>query len=111
MGRKKREQQQAAQQVVRVRVPKKDKGELIGIVISALGGARMLVMCSDGKERNCRIPGKYRNRMWVREGNVVIVKPWEIEGDTRGDIIWRYKPIEIGWLKKKGYLTDDLIQE
>ncbi len=95
-------------QVLRVRLPDEKKGEVLGVVISLLGGARMLVMCKDGKERNCRVPGKLKNKIWVREGNVVIVKPWDIEGDKRGDIIWRYRPVEVEWLKKRGYIEEDI---
>ncbi len=101
---KKREEEE---QVLRVRLPNEKEGEVLGVVISLLGGARMLVLCKDGKERNCRVPGKLKNKMWIREGNVVIVKPWEIEGDKRGDIIWRYRPVEVEWLKKHGYIDED----
>jgi len=95
-------------QILKVRLPDEKNGEVLGIVVSLLGGARMLVMCKDGKERKCRVPGKLKNKIWIREGNVVIVKPWEIEGDKRGDIIWRYRPVEVEWLKKHGYIEEDL---
>ena len=89
-------------QVRRVRTPKKN--EIIGSVVSLLGSGRMLVACKDGKERVCRIPGRIRKRMWIKEGDIVLVQPWEISGDKRGDVVWRYSPIDVGWLKKKGYL-------
>ena len=82
---------------------KPKKNEIVGIVVSTLGGARMLVECADGKERNCRIPGRLR-RMWVREGDYVLVVPWEIEGDKRGDIVYRYKKLDVSKLRSKGYL-------
>ncbi len=88
--------------VFRVKTPK--EGEVLGIVLALMGGARLLIDCKDGKERMCRIPGKLRKRIWVREGDVVIIKPWEIEGDKKGDIIWRYNHIQTKWLKNKGYL-------
>lgn len=86
----------------RVRIP--HEGEILGIVTSMLGGSRMRVACKDGKERVCRIPGKLKNRIWVKENDVVIVKPWEIEGDSKGDIIWRYYPLQARVLKDKGYI-------
>jgi len=80
------------------------EGEVLGIVTALVGGSRMKVSCKDGKERTCRIPGKLRNRMWVKDGDVVIVKPWEIEGDSKGDIIWRYYPLQARILKERGHI-------
>ncbi|NYZ77238.1 translation initiation factor eIF-1A [Candidatus Micrarchaeota archaeon] len=86
----------------RIRLPY--EGEVLGIVIALVGGSRMRVTCKDGKERICRIPGRLRNKMWVKDGDAVIVKPWEIEGDSKGDIIWRYYPLQARILKEKGYI-------
>jgi translation initiation factor 1A len=74
----------------------------MGVVLGLMGGSRMRVACKDGHERMCRIPGKMRNRIWVREGDVVIVKPYEIEGDTKADVIWRYNPFQAKILKERG---------
>ena len=78
--------------------------EIMGLVTGMMGGSRMKVACKDGKERLCRIPGRLKNKVWVRDGDVVIIVPWEIQGDKRGDIIWRYNPIQARWLKRKGYI-------
>ena len=90
------------EELARVRLPK--KGEIFGEVIALVGGSRVRVDCADGKERMCRIPGKIRKRVWVKEGDVVLVKPWEIQSDQRGDIVWRYTQLQVEWLKRKGYL-------
>jgi len=90
-------------EVIRIRLPKGD--ETIGIVERRLGGARMRVRCIDKKTRICRIPGALRRYLWVREGNVVLVKPWELSGDERGDIIFKYSRSQTDWLRDKGYLT------
>ncbi|MBD3398656.1 translation initiation factor eIF-1A [Candidatus Micrarchaeota archaeon] len=90
------------QQIMRVKLPK--QGEVLGIVTGIMGGGRMTVLCNDGKERMGRIPGKLKRRIWVREGDAVIVRPWEIEGDKKGEVIWRYHPNERRWLQDKGYL-------
>ncbi len=86
----------------RLRLPR--KGEIFGIVVALLGGSRMKVACKDGKERIARIPGKLRKGMWIKEGDVVIVKPWEIEGNKKGDVVYRYYPIQSKILKEKGYI-------
>ena len=87
----------------RIRMPR--EGEVMGIVLGLMGGSRMRVACKDGNERMCRIPGKMRNKIWVREGDVVIVRPYEIESDSKGDIIWRYNPFQARQLKERGEIS------
>lgn len=78
------------------------EGEIMGIVDQMFGFDRVRVRCKDGRIRNCRIPGKHRKRMWVREGDVVVVKPWTIQGDQRGDIVFRYTSTQLEWLRRAG---------
>lgn len=92
-------------QMLRVRIP--IGKEILGIVQQRLGGSRMKVLCLDGRERICRIPGRLRRALWVRESDVVIVEPWELGGDDKGDIVFKYKgKAEVDFLKKKGYLKN-----
>ena len=92
-------------QVFRVRIPQGK--EVLGIVQQRLGGSRMRVSCLDGKERICRIPGSLRRALWVRENDVVIVEPWELGGDAKGDVVYKYRgKAEVEFLKKKGYLKN-----
>ena len=86
---------------VRVRLPR-DK-EVLGILDQRLGASRMSVRCLDGKSRNCKVPGRLRRKLWLREGDVVIVEPWEFD-DTKGSILFKYYPAQVDWLKRKGYL-------
>jgi len=87
---------------VRVRIPK--GREVLGKVDSRVGANRMLVSCFDGKQRNCRVPGRLKRALWIRPGNIVLIEPWEFEGDKKGDIIWSYTPAQIAWLERKGFL-------
>ena len=92
-------------QVIRVRIPKGK--EVLGVVKQRLGGSRMRVLCLDGKERICRIPGRLRRALWVREENIVIVEPWELGGDAKGDIIYKYRgKAEVDFLRRKGHLKN-----
>jgi len=90
--------------VTRVRVPK--DGEVIGIIEQRVGANRMIVKCFDEKERNCRIPGALRRELWIRPGDVVIIKPWEFEGDKKGDILFKYTPAAVEWLKSRGFIKE-----
>lgn len=114
MSKKKEEekiQEQIEQEIRRVRLPRGK--EAIGILEQRLGASRTKVNCLDGKTRICRIPGRLKRKLWVREGDVVLVEPWELGGDEKGDIIFKYRPSQIQWLKKKGYLksTDEFEEE
>ena len=97
-------EERALQEIRRIRYPR--GRETFGIVEQRLGGSRMSVKCMDGKTRVCRIPGRLKRRLWVREGNLVIVEPWEYSGDEKGDVIFKYKPGQVDFLKKKGHLKD-----
>ncbi|RLI95684.1 MAG: translation initiation factor eIF-1A [Candidatus Altiarchaeales archaeon] len=88
--------------VIRVRIPR--KGQVLGEVEQLLGNRRMLVKCTDGHTRLCRIPGKVRKRIWINEGSIVLVEPWSVQENERGDILWRYTSGQVEWLEKKGFL-------
>ncbi|MGQ4915016.1 MAG: translation initiation factor eIF-1A [Candidatus Asgardarchaeia archaeon] len=92
--------------VKKVRLP--EEGELFGVVIQLLGYDRARVECEDGQVRLCRIPGKMKKRIWIKEGDVVLVAPWDFQYDTRADIVWRYTRNEARWLQEKGYLKVDI---
>jgi translation initiation factor 1A len=79
--------------------------DILGVAIKLLGFDRVLVKCQDGKERLCRIRGKMKRRVWIREGDVVLVSPWDFQTDQRGDLIWRYTKAQAEMLRKKGYIT------
>jgi len=68
-----------------------------------LGANRLKVRCMDGKIRTARIPGKMKKRIWIREGDVVIVVPWSFQ-DEKADVVWRYTSPQVDWLQRKGYL-------
>ena len=80
-------------------------GEVLGVVIKLRGFDRIMVKCQDGAERLCRIRGKMKRRVWIREGDIVIVSPWEFQSDTRGDVVWRYTHSQAENLRRKGLLT------
>ena len=86
---------------IRVRLPRGE--EMLGEIESILGASRFMVACKDGKTRMCRIPGKFRKRIKIRSGDIVIIKPWSIEGDEKGDIVWIYNKTQMSWLRNKGY--------
>jgi translation initiation factor 1A len=79
--------------------------DVLGIAVQMLGGDRIRVKCQDGHLRLCRIRGKMKRRFWIREGDIVLVSPWDFQFETRGDIFYRYRRNQAEWLRNKGYLT------
>jgi translation initiation factor 1A len=88
-------------EIARIRIPKNN--EVLGVVESLVGGDKAMVKCDDGKNRICRIPGRLRKRVWISPGDVILVEPWKVESEKKGDIVFKYTPTQVSWLKRKGY--------
>ena len=80
-------------------------GDVLGVAVKFLGFDRVMVKCQDGHQRLCRIRGKIKRRVWIREGDIVLVSPWDFQSESKGDVIWRYTRAQAEWLRKNGYLT------
>jgi len=89
---------------IRRRMTLPQANDVLCIVTKNLGYTRMRVTCQDGLKRLCRIRGKMKKRNWVREGDIVLVSPWDFQPDERGDIIFRYTRNQTYWLREKGIL-------
>ncbi|MCL4326359.1 MAG: translation initiation factor eIF-1A [Candidatus Thermoplasmatota archaeon] len=97
---------------IRVPLPKKEDNEMFGITEQLLGSSRIRVICADNKHRMGRIPGKMKKRMWIRDGDLVIIKPWSFQ-DDKADVMYRYTKTEAAYLSKKHLLPPmlDLFQD
>ena len=62
---------------IRVPLPNRKVNEMFAIADQILGGRRVRAVCEDGDSRLARIPGKMRRRQWVREGDLIVVQPWD----------------------------------
>ncbi|MBS3159757.1 translation initiation factor eIF-1A [Candidatus Woesearchaeota archaeon] len=90
--------------VIRVRIPM--GREILGILEQRLGSCRVRVRCMDGRSRICRVPGRLKKKLWVKEGDVLLIEPWEFEGDEKGDVIFKYTRNQVDLLKKKGLMNE-----
>ena len=90
----------------KTKLPTKD--EQFAVVIEMSGGSRMKAMCEDGNTRMVRIGGKLKKRMWCRENDLILVKPWVIQGEDKADLVYRYLPTERNWIIKRDILTEEL---
>lgn len=100
---KNRKDKTSSESIGKLRFPNKEKFEIFGVVSKLMGANQVKAVCQDGVERGCRIPGKLKKRVWVREGDLVIVKVWDFQ-PSKGDIMWRFFGNQVEWFKRKGML-------
>ena len=92
---------------IRVKMPNRKINEMFALAEQILGGRRVTILCEDGETRLARITGKMRRRQWVREGDLIIVWPWDFQ-DAKADVKHRYTKTQAMYLSRKGVLTDDV---
>ena len=92
---------------IRVKMPNRRINEMFALADQILGGRRVSILCEDGETRLARIPGKMRRRQWVREGDLIIVWPWDFQ-DSKADVKHRYTKTQAMYLSRKGGLPDDV---
>ncbi len=105
--KKKSNRQVHGDEVIRVPLPR--QGQLFGVIEQALGSGWMDVRCEDGRIRRCRIPGKLKRRMWMRVGDLVIVQPWSVQSEERGDLVYRYTRTQVDWLLRRGKISREFL--
>lgn len=90
---------------IRVKLPNRKINEMFAIADQILGGRRVRAVCEDGESRLARIPGKMRRRQWVREGDLIILQPWDFQ-DAKADVRMRYTKTQSIYLSRKGVLPE-----
>lgn len=69
-----------------------DDGQLFAVIEKMLGNGRVECYCEDGITRVTRIRGsmrKFKSKVIVEVGDLVLVSPWDFEKD-KGDLIHKY---------------------
>ena len=88
---------------VHVRLPKKWNKEQFGLAELMMGANHIRVRCMDGVVRMGRIKGTMKKRIWIREGDTLIVAPWSFQ-DAKCDIMYRYLKPQAEWLRRNRYI-------
>ncbi|HXQ49171.1 MAG TPA: translation initiation factor eIF-1A [Thermoplasmata archaeon] len=89
--------------VGRLPLPRRNRGEVFGIANQLLGAARIRVMCEDSIARMGRITGKMKKKMWIREGDLLILRPWGFQ-EGKADILFRYSRTQAQYLARRNLL-------
>jgi len=85
------------------------EGQVICVVEEIIGADHARVRCVDGMTRVCRIPGKFRRRVWLSEGDVVLVTPWDFQ-PSKGDIEHRYSKEELRKLIANNVIPKEFLE-
>ncbi len=98
---------EGGEEVGRLPLPRRNRGEVFGIASQLLGAARIRVMCEDSVSRMGRITGKMKKKMWIREGDLLIVRPWGFQ-EGKADILFRYSRTQSQYLARKNLLPESV---
>ena len=73
---------------------------MFGCADLMMGANHIRVRGFDGVTRMGRIKGKIKKKVWIREGDILIIIPWNFQ-DEKCDIIYRYTGPQVEWLRRK----------
>lgn len=79
-----------------------------GFVEKMLGDMRCKVICSNKTSVIAHIRGRFKRRVWINQGDFVLVSFREFE-DEKADIIYKYNQEEMEYLKSSGLLDPEMI--
>jgi len=88
-------------------LPRRPRGEVFGIASQLLGAARIRVMCEDNISRMGRITGKMKKKMWIRAGDLLILRPWGFQ-EGKADILFRYSRTQAQFLARRNLLPSSM---
>jgi translation initiation factor 1A len=94
---------EGGEEVGRLPLPRRNRGEIFGIANQLLGAARIRVMCEDSVARMGRITGKMKKKMWIREGDLLIIRPWGFQ-EGKADILFRYSRTQATYLSRRNLI-------
>ncbi|KAJ1890751.1 Translation initiation factor 1A [Coemansia sp. IMI 209127] len=84
----------------------KEEGQEYAQVVKMLGNGRLEASCFDGINRLAQIRGSMRKKIWINQGDIVLVSLREYQ-DSKGDVIQKYSPEEARLLKQYGELPEN----
>ena len=104
-GKKYKRNKNVAQENKTTRLKDENESQEYAQITKALGNCRFDVMCFDGKSRLATMCGKMRKRVFVNQGELVLVslRDWQ---DSKCDIIEKYNPNDVQKFKKMKCIPD-----
>ncbi|EPQ52873.1 nucleic acid-binding protein [Gloeophyllum trabeum ATCC 11539] len=84
----------------------REDGQEYAQVTKMLGNGRLEAMCFDGEKRLAHIRGKMRKKVWINQGDIVLLSLREFQ-DDKADVIVKYTADEARSLKAYGELPEN----
>lgn len=84
----------------------RDEGQEYAQVTKMLGSGRVECQCFDGEQRHAHIRGKMRKKVWISQGDIVLLSIREFQPE-QADVILKYHPDEARALKAQGELPEN----
>jgi translation initiation factor 1A len=75
-------------------------------VTKMLGNGRLEAQCFDGEKRLAHIRGKMRKKVWINQGDIILLSLREFQ-DAKADVILKYTADEARNLKAYGELPEN----
>lgn len=104
-GKKYKRNKNIAQENKNTRFKDENESQEYAQITKALGNCRFEVLCFDGKTRLATMCGKMRKRVFVNQGELILVslRDWQ---DSKCDIIDKYNDNDIQKFRQKKLLPD-----
>jgi len=84
----------------------KEDGQEYAQVIKMLGNGRLEAQCFDGEKRLAHIRGKMRKKVWINQGDIILLSLRDFQ-DDKADVIVKYTADEARNLKAYGELPEN----
>jgi translation initiation factor 1A len=84
----------------------KEDGQEYAQVVKMLGNGRLEALCFDGSKRLANIRGKMRKKVWINQGDIILLSLRDFQ-DDKGDVILKYTVDEARALKSYGELPEN----
>jgi translation initiation factor 1A len=104
-GKKYKRNKQEVKENKNTRFKEENESQEYAQITKALGNCRFEVLCFDGKTRMATMCGKMRKRVFVNQGEFILVslRDWQ---DSKCDIIDKYNANDVQKLKQKKCIPD-----
>ncbi|KAI1824349.1 hypothetical protein F4861DRAFT_506545 [Xylaria intraflava] len=83
----------------------KEEGQEYAQVVKMLGSGRLSCSCFDGQTRLAHIRGKLRKKVWINNGDIILLSLRDYQ-DDKGDVLIKYTADEARSLKQYGELPE-----